>query len=52
MKPLKLRVSLTLDEPLVEELREIAERQDRSLSSYINIVMRDHLEQIKKAKEK
>ena len=45
MKPLKERVSLTLDGPIVEQIKQLAEYEDRSLSSYINLVLRDHLEQ-------
>ena len=44
MKPLKEKVSITLDMPVVEQLRTLAEYEDRSLSSYINLVLREHLE--------
>ena len=50
MKPLKEKVSLTLDGPVMEKIRELAEYEDRSVSSYINLVLREHLEQ-KKEKE-
>ena len=43
MKPLKVKVSLTLDEEIVEKLRIIAEEDDRALSSYINLILRDYL---------
>ena len=46
MKPLKDKISITLDNDLLEKLREIAERDDRSLSSYINIVLKKHLESL------
>lgn len=48
MKPLKVKVSLTLDGPIVEKVQYLAEMDDRSLSSYINLVLRDHLEKLKK----
>ena len=48
MKPLKDRVTITIDQPILEKLRELAEYQDRSLSSYINLVLREHLEQLEK----
>ena len=48
MKPLKQSVSITLDYPLLEEIKHLAEQEDRSLSSYINLVLREHLEQQKK----
>jgi len=49
MKPLKEKVSLTLDGPVVEKIRALAEYEDRSLSSYINLVLKAHLEQKKKS---
>ena len=48
MKPLKEKVSLTLDIPVLEKVKELAEYEDRSLSSYINLVLREHLEQKEK----
>lgn len=36
MKPLKEKVSITLDENIVEEIRKMAEEDDRSFSQYIN----------------
>ncbi|MEG1657776.1 MAG: toxin-antitoxin system protein [Oscillibacter sp.] len=42
-KPLKIKVSLSLDEDIVLQLRSIATEDDRALSSYINLVLRDHL---------
>lgn len=44
MKPLKERISITLDSDLLEKLRVKAERDDRSLSSYINLVLRKYIE--------
>ena len=44
MKPLKTSVSITLDAPVLEQVKLLAEEQDRSLSSYINLVLRAHLE--------
>ena len=43
MKPLKKKVSVTLDEDLVEKLRLLAEDQDRSLSQYINLILKEYL---------
>ncbi|WP_091128578.1 hypothetical protein [Oscillibacter sp. PC13] len=42
-KPLKTRVSLSLDEDVVKRLRIIAEEDDRALSSCINLILRDYL---------
>lgn len=46
MKPLKISISITLDSDIVEVLRTLAEEDDRSLSQYINIVLRKHLKSI------
>lgn len=43
MKPLKRKVSITLDEDLIERLKELAEEEDRSLSQYINLVLKRHV---------
>lgn len=44
MKPLKEKVSITLDTDILKELRERAEKDDRSLSQYINLILKRHLE--------
>ena len=46
MKPLKTKISVTLDDPILEKIKLLAEQDDRSLSSYINLVLKDHLEQL------
>ncbi len=46
MRPLKERISITIDNDLLEKLREKAELDDRSLSQYINIVLKKHLESL------
>ena len=43
MKPLKKSISITLDEPIVNKIQKLAEEEDRSLSSYINLVLKAHL---------
>ncbi|MBR5152355.1 MAG: toxin-antitoxin system protein [Clostridia bacterium] len=43
MKPLKEKVSITIDADILLEIREKAEKDDRSLSQYINLVLREHL---------
>lgn len=43
MKPLKEKVSITIDSDLLEQLRKLAENDDRSLSQYINIVLKAHI---------
>ena len=51
MKPLKAKVSLTLDSPVLEQVQKLAEQEDRSLSSYINLVLKAHLASLKQGEE-
>lgn len=44
MKPLKERISITIDSDLLEKLREKADEDCRPLSQYINLVLKKHLE--------
>lgn len=44
MKPLKQKISITIDSDIVEKIKEKAEYDDRSLSQYINLVLKKHLE--------
>ena len=44
MKPLKSKISLTLDDPILDRIKYLAEQDDRSLSSYINLVLKAHLD--------
>ena len=41
----KVRLSLTLDEELVIQLRVLAKKDSRSLSNYINYVLLNHINQ-------
>lgn len=43
MKPLKEKISITVDSDILEIIRNEAERDDRSLSQYINIILRKHI---------
>ncbi|MBR1477021.1 MAG: ribbon-helix-helix protein, CopG family [Lachnospiraceae bacterium] len=43
MKPMKSKVSITLDEDVIERIREFAEADDRSFSQYINLVLKEHV---------
>lgn len=43
MKSLKTKISITLDSDMVTTLKELAEQDDRSLSQYINIIVKEHL---------
>lgn len=43
MKPLKEKVSITLDSDIVFKIKELSEQDDRSFSQYINLVLRKHI---------
>ena len=49
MKPLKEKISITIDGDLLEKLKIFAENDDRSLSQYINIVLKEHLKKAESA---
>ena len=51
MKPLKTKVGITLDSDIVEEIKELSEKDARSFSQYINLVLRSYLNKLKKAQE-
>ena len=46
MKPTKKTISISLDYPILEKVKQLAEYEDRSVSNYINLVLREHLEKI------
>lgn len=48
MKPLKNKVSITLDSDIIEQLKILAEEDDRSFSQYINMILKDYLNQVQK----
>ena len=43
MKPLKEKISITIDNDILAQLRYLAEADDRSLSQYINLILRDYI---------
>ncbi len=43
VKPLKEKVSITLDSDIVERIKQLAEEDERSFSQYINKVLKDYL---------
>ena len=43
-KPLKTKVSITLDEEVIKRIKELAEADDRNFSQYINLVLKKHIE--------
>ena len=46
MRPLKEKISITIDSDLLEKLREIADADCRPLSQYIDLVLKTHLEEL------
>ncbi|MBQ6922504.1 MAG: ribbon-helix-helix protein, CopG family [Clostridia bacterium] len=47
MKPLKDKISITLDSDLIEILKKEAEKDERSLSQYINLILRKFINENK-----
>ena len=43
-KPYKVKVSVSLDEDVIEKVKELAEKDDRNFSQYINTVLKKHIE--------
>lgn len=50
-KPYKVKVSVSLDEDVITEIKKLAENDDRSFSQYINLVLKEHIAEIKDSKE-
>ena len=44
-KPLKSKVSITLDEDVIRQIRELAEADDRNFSQYINLILKKHIQE-------
>ncbi len=51
MKPLKEKISITIDEDILKQLRQDAENDDRSLSQYINLILKEHLKENRSSPE-
>ncbi|HJA69809.1 MAG TPA: toxin-antitoxin system protein [Firmicutes bacterium] len=43
MPPCKQKISITLDEDIIMEIKKLAVLDGRSLSQYINIILRRHI---------
>lgn len=43
-KPLKEKVSITLDSDLIMQIKKLAEQDDRNFSQYINMVLKKHID--------
>ncbi len=46
MKPLKEQISITVDSDVLEKARELAEMDDRSLSQFINIALKEYIKKL------
>ncbi|MBQ4573180.1 MAG: CopG family transcriptional regulator [Clostridia bacterium] len=46
MKPLKEQISITVDGDILEKARELAEMDDRSLSQFINIALKEYVKKL------
>ena len=46
MRPLKEKVSITLDGDIIQKVKELSEECDRSFSQYINLVLKEHLSKL------
>lgn len=42
-RPLKDKVSITLDSDVIEAIKDLSEQDDRPFSQYVNRVLRKHL---------
>lgn len=45
-KPVKIQISVTLDEDIVKKLKELAYNDDRTLSTYINRILKKEITNI------
>lgn len=43
MKPLKEKISITIDTDLLKDLKAEAEKDERSLSQYINLILKKYI---------
>ena len=48
MKPLKDKISITVDSDILEKARRLAEQDDRSLSQFITIALKEYVKKIEK----
>ena len=46
MKPLKEKTGITLDEEIVEKIKDLAEKEERSVSQCVNRILREHIEKM------
>ena len=50
-RPLKSKVSITLDDEVIQQIRSWSIEEDNSFSRYINRVLKQHIEQKRKSQK-
>ena len=50
-KAYKIKVSVSLDEDIIETIKDLAEQDDRNFSSYINKVLKEHIQNLSRCKK-
>ena len=50
-RPLKIRVSITLDSDVAAEIRDLSDNSIRSFSQYVNLVLKRHIQDIEKGEK-
>ena len=48
MRPLKSKISITVDSDVVQRIKKEAEKTDYTFSRYINIVLKEHIGELEK----
>ena len=48
MRPLKEKISITIDNDLLEKLRKLSDEDCRPLSQYINLVLKKYVEELER----
>lgn len=52
MRPLKEKLSITIDGDILKKIRALAEEDDRSVSQFINIILRNYIRNLENKSEK
>lgn len=42
-RPLKTKISITIDDDVLQKTKQLAEQDDRNLSQYINLILRENV---------
>ncbi len=43
-KPYKVKVSVSLDEDVIQKIRDMAEEDDRTFSAFINKILKEYIQ--------